>query len=350
MKIGVIPSFTATGERQYGNYLIEGFKKNKLNMDVLNSVFFNKPNRKMYLGSLFINQLIEKDITHIHNLDNLGPFLFNFNHKKIKRILTIHDLAPLVLPGIHSFKIKYDFKFCLSRILKNSDMIISVSHTTKNDLIKYFKPDPNKIVVIPSGIDITVFRPEEPDKEVLRKYDLQQNYILYVGNDNIRKNLKNLLLGFLSITNKIPHDLVLVGPINPSSIYSLLKNNNKLELAKRIKILNFVGLEELVNIYNGADLFVFPSLYEGFGFPPLEALACGVPVIISNNSSLREMVSDHGIYLNNPLNSNEISEVILKTIKDQDLLQNLKDNGPSYVKKFQWENTVKRTIEAYCSI
>lgn len=350
MKIGIIPTFSATGERQYGNNLIKGLMKKKLNIEVLNSIFLKKPNRKMYLGSLLLNQIIEREITHIHNLDNLGPFLFDFNHKKIKRILTIHDLAPLILPSIHSYKIKYDFTFYLSRVLKNSDAIISVSHATKNDLIKYFKINPKKIIVIHHGIDNTVFRPKEPQIEVLQKYALRQNYILYVGNDNVRKNLKNLLMGFINLIDKIPHDLVLVGPINPSFIYSIIKISNKPLSINRIKILNYVSLEELIDIYNGAELFVFPSLYEGFGFPPLEALACGVPVIVSNNSSLRETVSDHGVYINNPLNWNEISSVILKTINDRDLLQNLKENGPTYVQKFQWETTVTKTFEVYNSI
>lgn len=350
MKIGVIPTYSATGEHQYGNNLIQGLVNDNIKIKVLDNFFLKNVNCKMYIGSFLLDQLIDSDITHIHNLDNLGPFLFKFNHRKIKRILTVHDLAPIILPEIYNYKIRYDFQFCLPKMIKNCDTVISGSYATKNDLIKFFKINHKKIVVIPHGIDNAVFRPKEPNKEVLKKYNLQQNYILYVGSDNIRKNLKTLLLGFINLINKIPHDLVLVGPINPTFIHSILKNNKKFELLKRIKLLNFVGLDDLVNIYNGADLFVYPSLYEGFGFPPLEALACGVPVIVSDNSSLTEMMTDYGVYLKNPLNYKEISNSILNIIENTELSEKIKKDGPEYVKKFQWKNTIKKTIEIYNEI
>lgn len=355
MRIGIIPPATKTGENRYFENLVNGIEKNPadVEIDILKDWSLECPTKRIFIGSFFIQKIVgSKGLSILHNTDNLGPYFLNKKLKNIRTISTVHDIAPVVLPQIHSPLIKFHFKKILPRLIYNSNHVITVSNSTKEDLLSYFKVDESKISVIPLGIDSSLFYRRDLDEEILKKYDINGKYILYIGSDNIRKNLKNLLLSFFRIFNEIPHNLVLVGPINKQNIITMIEDNLhqdnlKSTLFNRIILPGFVDQEDLPYIYSSASLLIFPSLYEGFGFPPLEAMACEVPVIVSNNSSLKEVVQDAGLYLENPLDPLEISEKILSLLSNERLQKNLIRKGLIQSKKYRWSKTVETTINIY---
>ena len=300
MKIKIIPPRTKTGEGQYADHLINGLIDSGFDVEILNDKIFSRPIVKMFFGSLFLKGILKDEQEFIlHNMDNLGPFLIR--HNKLKCIQNIFDIAPVILPQIHSHKMRFDFKVLLPRLISNSDSIIVPSISTKNDLTSRFNIDEKKINVVPLGVDNSFFSPKIPKKDILNKYGINNEYLIYVGTDNPRKNLKNLILAFLEIYHYIPHDLVLIGPISLKKIIKVIKENNSVyskKMLDRIVITGYVDYQDLPVLYSAASVFVFPSLYEGFGLPPLEAMACGTPVITANNSSLKEVVDDVGLLLN----------------------------------------------------
>lgn len=353
MKVGFISPLSKTGEAGYAKYLKEGLIEKKVNIMEFTNHFFNRPNVRISLGSLLLKRLINKDIDILHNLDNMAPFLFDKCHN-IKKISTIHDIAPVVLPSIHSKLMKFDFRFLLPILIKNSDFIIVPSKATKKDIISYFNFEKNNIEVIPEGIETTFFSPKIPKKEILNKYSIYKDYIIYVGTDNPRKNLKNLISAFSTILNDTGHYLVLIGPINKENLIKFVKNHYNSshcqKLLSRIVMPGYVDYNDLPILYSGATAFVFPSLYEGFGFPPLEAMACGTPVLVSNNSSIPEVVGDAGVYIKDPLDPDEISKSILKVIENDDLRIKLKNEGFIQANKFPWQETVEKTFNLYNKI
>jgi glycosyltransferase involved in cell wall biosynthesis len=350
MKVGFISPSTKTGEDAYGKYLKQGLLEKKVEITEFDNFILNKPNLKIFFGSLMLKRLINKNIDVLHNLDNLGPFLFK-NCPNIKKISTIHDIAPVVLPDIHNNIMKFDFGYILPILIKNSDFIIVPSKSTKKDIISHFNFEKNNIEIIPYGINTTFFNPKTPKKEILNKYGIPKDYIMYVGTDNPRKNLKNLMRAFSTILNEINHSLVLIGPINKKNLIKFVKKHHNShysqKLLSRIIMPGYVDYIDLPVLYSGANVFIFPSLYEGFGFPPLEAMACGTPVVASNNSSISEVVSDAGIYIKNPLDQDEISKSILKLIENEKLKTKLKNKGYKRVKQYNWETTTEKTIKLY---
>lgn len=353
LKIAVINPITKTGEGTYSKYLIEGLIKKGIDVDIIENPFLKRPNIKIFLGSFLLKRLIKnKEISILHNLDNLGPFLIKQNYNNLKTIQTVFDISPVVLPEIHQGMLKFDFKYVLPKLIKNADSVIVSSYSTKKDLIHNFDVDKRKIDIIPLGIDKSIFYPRKNNENVLKKYGIKNKYLLYTGNENPRKNLKNLILAYGKIFKEINDDLVLVGPINPENIMNIINrssglSNYKEDLFKRIKITGYVESNDLPAIYSEASAYVYPSLYEGFGFPPLEAMACGTPVITSNNSSLKEVVNNAGLYINDPTNPEDISESIMNLTSNDKLQKKLKENGFKQANKYNWQKTVDETVRVY---
>ncbi|AXV36711.1 MAG: hypothetical protein CIT01_00125 [Methanobacterium sp. BRmetb2] len=350
MKLTIIPPITRTGEYKYSNYLISGLKNKGLHIEIVKNPLFKISNVKILWGSLFINKLVRNG-SIIHNLDNLAPFLLKDNGEN-KRIMTVMDIAPVIFPEIHSKIMNFDFKKLLPRMIDNSNLIIVPSISTKNDLITYFRTEENKIQVIPLGIDNSIFFPELINQKLTNKYGIQKEYLLYVGTDNPRKNLNNLILGFSKIFNQISHNLILIGPINRKKLNNFVIKNkdipeNKNEILNRIITPGYVESKDLPSIYSEASALIFPSLYEGFGFPALEAMACKTSVITSDNSSLREVVGSAGIYIKDPRNPSEIADKIKEISLNPQLQKKLGKKGVEQSKKFNWDSTIKKTIKVY---
>ena len=230
--------------------------------------------------------------------------------------------------------------------MKNSDMIFTVSEFSKQEIIRYTKADYKKIFVTYNAIDNRRFKIIDSNnflESIRKKYGLPEKFILFVGNLKPHKNIKNLLLALKHINNL---NLVIVGKkegfiTGDNEITYLIQNSSFLQ--NRVYFTGYVADEEIPVIYNLASLFVFPSLYEGFGFPPLEAMATGTPVVASNAASIPEVCGDAALYFN-PLNIENIAENILKVIQDNELKNTLIHKGFDQVAEYSWEKSANKLI------
>lgn len=267
-----------------------------------------------------------------------------------KLVVTIHDLIPYFLPEMVRPSFLKRFTSEMPFIIERSDRIITVSATSKQDIINIFKTNPEKIVVIPSA-PTSAFHPlPKPEtKNWLRKaYGLKKPYILYVGGLNPRKNVTELIYAYSKIRRDLPkgQQLVILGPEG--------KHRSKLRLlgdvlnitAEELIFPGFIESSELPYFYNGADLFVYPSLYEGFGLPPIEAMACGTPVLTSNVSSLPEVVGEAALTVN-PYDTLALAETILKVLSDDSLRLDLSNKGLRHSAKYNWETIAAQVLKVY---
>lgn len=301
--------------------------------------------KKSYTWQLYTQLKLRKnnlDLDIIHSPENASLFVKLQNQKKV---VTVHDIIAYIYAefGFTSFR----YKLTLKRTLRTADKIITDSYNTKKDLINYFDIPEQKINVIYLAAD-EKFKPLDSQKvsPILKKYGIFFPYILYVGGFMKHKNVPILLKAFCKLKKEgINHKLVFTGNSN-KVINNIIQ---KLGLQKYVMFIGYVEGEDLPALYNGADLFVYPSLYEGFGLPPLEAMACGCPVITSNTSSLPEVVGDAGIMFD-PYDVDELSNVMLKVLSDNILRKDLIIKGLNRSKMFSWEKCAKDTVNVYYEV
>ena len=261
-----------------------------------------------------------------------------------KIVVTIHDLTHLVLPEFLPNKFAYIYaKFMIWIAIKKSSQILTVSENTKNDLIRMFKVKPEKITVTYNGVGEEFKKKEKQEVEYLyKKFNIPENkkIIMYVGNLKPHKNLERLLEAYSKIKDIDDTRLLLVG--KAFSNYNGLEEKEKtLNIKNKVIHTGIVSQEELVDLYNLADLFIFPSLYEGFGIPILEALACETPVISSNTSSMPEVGGDVVTYIN-PLDIEEITKAI-ETELSKD--KKINANAKKWIEQFDWKKIAIKTKE-----
>jgi len=267
-----------------------------------------------------------------------------------KQVVTIHDLTPLINPDWFHQLYDKEFRFIISKAIKRTDVIITVSHSTKRDLINFFNVNPEKIKVIYLAPDETYRRIEDDEAitQVKKKYKITKKYLLFVGTIEPRKNLVRLLNVFKKIKNKLSdYQLVITGKIGwKTKIFFETLENIPERIKNDIIITGYVSQDDLPLLYNGCDIFIYPSLYEGFGFPVVEAMRCGVPVITSNVSSMPEVAGDAAILVN-PENEEEIGNAIIRLIEDRELREELKKRGLERSKMFSWKKTAIETLKVY---
>jgi glycosyltransferase involved in cell wall biosynthesis len=264
------------------------------------------------------------------------------------RIVTIYDLTPVVLKGAHRADFRFKFGKEVSHAARRADKIIAISQSTKKDLINLLGAKPEKISVVYPGYDDDIFKPSpDPHKieTALRKYGIIRSYIIYVGILEPKKNILRLVEAFASLKRegKIVHKLVIAGKRawGDETVFQAVRRNG---LEGEVIFTGYVPQEELPLLMSGADVFVFPSLHEGFGIPPLEAMACGTPVIASNASSLPEVVGDAGILVD-PYNVDEIAEAIYKVVSDGKLREQMRRKGLERAKLFSWKKAAQQTLQ-----
>lgn len=278
----------------------------------------------------------------VHDLTQVSPFTL---YSQSKKILTIHDLSPILFPENYGIIHGFLQKHILPRTLKNVDTIITVSYNTKVDVLKYLKFRGDKIREIPLGVD-EKFKPQKNTIDFMEKYNINSPFILYVGTLEPRKNIPTLIKAFYKLKRKdIEHKLIISGGKGwkYKEIYETIE---KLNLQKEVIFTGYVPEEDLPRLYNSADLFVYPSLYEGFGLPPLEAMACGCPVVASKTSSLPEVVGNAGILVN-PHDVDDISNKMYETLTNEGLREELSRMGSERAKLFSWEKVAKETLKVY---
>lgn len=262
-----------------------------------------------------------------------------------KLAVTIHDITHIKYPQYLPNKAALSYaKFMITAAIKKSSVIFTDSENTKNDLIEHFRVKSDRIKVIYCATASFFRVKEKQEYEGLKdKYSINpsKKIILYVGNKKPHKNLEKLLYAFDKLKLKDDCVLVLVGK-SFDNYKNLEDIAEKLDLNKQIVHTGFISDDELVSLYNLADVFVFPSLYEGFGLPPLEAMACGTPVVCSNTSSLPEVVGD-AAYLIDPMDIASMAKGIDEVLVNSELRESLISKGFEQVKLFSWEKAVEDT-------
>ncbi len=271
-------------------------------------------------------------------------------HSSCKLVVTVHDLIPYFLPEMVRSSFLKRFTNEMPVILERADRIITVSATSKQDIIKIFKINPEKIVVIPSA-PTSAYHPlpkAETENWLRRTYGIKKPYILYVGGLNPRKNVAELIYAYAKIRRSLPggQPLVILGPEGKHLSKLRLLGDALNITAEELIFPGFIDSSELPGFYNGADLFVYPSLYEGFGLPPIEAMACGTPVITSNVSSLPEVVGEAALTVN-PYDTLELAETMLKVLSDDSLQSDLSKKGLQHSLKYNWSDIAEQVLQVY---
>lgn len=266
---------------------------------------------------------------------------------KVKIVVMIFDLAFLHFPEMFKKSDLYKLRNWTKDSVMQAEHVITISESSKMDLIKFYKKDEKKITVAHPGYDSERFKvvSKEKVKKILDKYKVRQNYVIFVGTIQPRKNLIRLIDAFKEIDNI---KLVIVGKTSGQGrsgwmFEEILKHPKKLGIEEKVIFTGFVPTEDLVPLINGAEAFILPSLYEGFGIPVLEAMACGVPIIASNNSSLPEVVGKAGVLINST-SVEDIKGAILKVTQDKTFQEKLSKDGLDQVMKFSWEKMAREVI------
>lgn len=288
-----------------------------------------------------------RDITHFCNyVIPLGV--------KGKKVVTIHDLAFREHPETVRGRTMVMLKRNLKRSIKRADAIVADSEFTKQEIIKYYKVAPEEVYVVPCGVDTTQYHMKYSREQiecVKKKYSIEGKYFLYLGTLEPRKNLSGLLRAYRKFYDKrrkkgkdIPK-LVLAG--GKGWMYDgIFHAAEEICLKEYVIFTGYVDEEDKAPLMNGASVFCFPSFYEGFGMPPLEAMACGTPVLTSNNSSLAEVTGEAAVQVN-PYDLEEMAARMEELCDDESLCQQLRERGRKHVEKYSWENAVQMLWKVY---
>jgi glycosyltransferase involved in cell wall biosynthesis len=362
MKIGIDASRVAleqkTGTENYTFRLIESIK----NLDLVNKyiLYFNKTPKYFEISQNNVSTRVipmtrfwTQFRLAIECLLNPPDILFVPAHtipvirrSGMKTIVTVHDLGAEFLAEYHQFPQKLYLNWSTKYVAKFATHLIAVSEATKKDLVREMNVDPKRITVVPEAVDLGFYyeRGKNEVEQVKKELGITKNYLLFIGTIQPRKNLLRLIEAFSKIGDK-KLELILAG--KPGWLFEeIYAAPKKFGIEDRVKFVGYVKDEQLPALYSGAEAFVFPSLYEGFGLPILESMACGVPVLTSRTSSMPE-VSGGNAVLVNPNKTSEITRGIQTLIKDRSLYKKLSDSGKRWANQFTWERTARETIGVF---
>lgn len=333
----------------------------QLQRQLINYALTKSP--QLYKPSLSI-QIPFKLIGKLDIKSKLTPEKFNIYHSpfyaippyqitnNLPRVLTIYDLLPILTPHNFTNNIYYKFKSIIHSIDLEKDWITCISENTKQDFCDYTGMNPDRVFVTPLAASDNFYPIINPDiiSQKLIEYSIPPKpYLLSLCTLEPRKNLSFLLRCFARILAQDPSldlNLVLVGVSGwkNNDIFQTIRDNSILR--NHVIFTGYIPDRDLSAIYSGALAFVYPSLYEGFGLPPLEAMQCGTPVITSNTSSLPEVIGDAGIMID-PKNSDDLCQAMLDVINSQSLRNQLSQKGINRAKQFSWSKCAEETIKIY---
>jgi len=333
------------------NNLISLGKNPKIKVNIITNKLNLHVPFKSFIASLFFYPFIviknRKKDSILHIAKQEEAYLLNFISAR-NTVVTCHDMISL-FNNKHRLIDKLMVSLCIKG-LKKADRIITVSNYSKSEIIKYLDYPEKKIDVIYNGLDHNEFKVLKDNKAVLRKYGVSErnSLILFVGTEEPRKNLLRIIKSIGKISKKNNNiTLLKVGtPLNIDRRHELKTYIKKLGLENNVKFLDYVSEKDLIKIYNSVDFLVLPSLYEGFGFPALEAMACGCPVITSNTTSLPEVVGDAAITIN-PYNIDQLAEAMYKLLKNNETRKKLIKKGLKRAKLFTWKKASEETLKIY---
>ncbi len=363
MHIGIDGRFTQGPNTGVTNYLLN-LLKSLSRVDTRNtySIFLSNPNYDgripdtvnfrvkvntvnafMWKNAWLPKEVKKEKIDVVHfpaytgSFVNLGP-----------NVVTIHDLIHKVNPSWFSYRELMLIDFPIKLAIKKAMKIIAVSESTKRDIIKFYNVKEDKIVVTLEAADASF----EPTRDlakldyIKKKYAIGCDYILYVGVLFKRRNIDRLLEAFSLLKRKqhVKHKLVLVGP--GKEYFHLNNYIEKYGIKDEVIYLGYVEQDDLPLLYNASSFFVYPSLYEGFGLPVLEGMACGKAVITSNVSSLPEVIGDTGLLID-PYDVEELCDAMYRLCQDDDLKENLGRRALERSKIFSWDKMARETLAVY---
>lgn len=335
-------------ENQYYLYNPKPAKVDRLQPDgetlieVKPTTFLAKKIPFLWRSKWIVKQLVKDKITIFHGLT--GELPYGIENTQIKTIVTIHDLIFIRYPELYK---SLDRKIYLKKFkyaVETADIIIAISEQTKRDIVDFLDVKPNKIKVVYQGCH-NIFKEsinKTIENEVLDKYKIPNDYILNVGAVNERKNV----LSLIKAVQKTGDNLVIVG--SGTDYYQKVKkyvSEHKLEHI--VTFLQGLSMQDIAVLYRKASLFVYPSIFEGFGIPIIEALYSKTPVITSKGSCFPEAGGPDSLYLNDPYNIDEIKNAIESIKKDEQLRNRMIEKGFNFVQKFNDENISKNINKIY---
>jgi glycosyltransferase involved in cell wall biosynthesis len=293
-----------------------------------------------------------------HKLHKLGVDLLHSPHYvlpllcRTRSVVTIHDCIHLLFPQYLPNRMAYHYAhFMMGSAIRRSALVFTVSEASRSDILRFYpRSDPERLLVVPNAIDETILEHpgEEEMERVMERYQIRGRFVLYAGNIKPHKNLDRLIGAFALLKQRPGHEdlkLVIIG--DEISRHGFLRRKvEECGVRQDVRFFGFVPAHTLAALYRLASVFAFPSLYEGFGLPPLEAMACGTPVVTSRISSIPEVVGDAAVLVD-PHSVDDIAGGIERVLADEALRADLIARGRERVQHFSWERSVRAIHAGY---
>lgn len=297
--------------------------------------------RVIWLNTAFPNLLRKRDVDLVYSTVPEGIVVHD---RRLKKVITIHDLLPLRYPG-HYPKQRYYFRFILPMVMRQCNAIICDSAATRDDVIRLFGQQHCSMTVVPAGFNAALFHPGGAGEVPV---ETPTPYFMFVGDMRPYKNVARALRAFAGISESNVK-FVIVGNVHTRDSVPLFSLVEELGIQDRVVFTGYVSDEEVASFYRGATALVFPSLWEGFGLPPLEAMASGCPVITSNVASLPEVCGDAVQYVD-PTSVESIRDAMERIIREPALREDLQGRGLERAKLFSWDRTAREVWQVLESV
>jgi glycosyltransferase involved in cell wall biosynthesis len=264
----------------------------------------------------------------------------------VPAVVTIHDLSPFLFPQTFRRVNRVYTRWAIKVACRNARHLIAVSEFTKQEIVRWLHVPPERITVTYNGVDERFAPPSAADIAAFRqRTGLPERFILFIGTLEPRKNLPNLLEAYARIANDTDAPLIIGG--GKGWLYDeIFAKAEQLNLGNKIRFAGFIDDADLPLWYAAATVFTLPSLYEGFGIPLIEAMACGTPVVTSSSSSLPEVVGDAGLIVS-PTDPDQLAEALLRMVRDDQLRAEYAERGLARARRFSWVETAERTLAVY---
>lgn len=301
-----------------------------------------------------------EQITIPYHVHRIRPDVFHTPHYVLPiftpcpSITTIHDCIHLVFPQYLQNRLAHAYaRAAFYSATRRARRILTVSETSKRDILRFFRIPPERVTVIYNAIAETFYQPPPADavERVRERYQLNHRFVMYAGNVKPHKNLERLIDAFRQVRAVGGYDdlTLLVSGSEISKYATLRRAVHRSNLHQHVRFLGYQPEETLAVLYRLADVFVFPSLYEGFGLPPLEAMASGTPVVVSNVSSLPEVVGDAGLLVN-PYDAESVAGGIRRVLDNAELRRDLIARGVARARTFSWRASIARVHAIYAEV
>jgi glycosyltransferase involved in cell wall biosynthesis len=304
---------------------------------------------------------LQEHFTIPSKLQKLGAQLLHSPHYVLpllcrkRSIVTIHDCIHLLFPQYLPNRAAYQYaRVMMGSAIRRSDLVLTVSEASRRDILRFYpRADPDRLQVVPNAIDEAILEDpgEEEMERVQERYQIRGRFVLYAGNIKPHKNLERLVAAFGMLKQRSGHEdvkLLIIGDeINRYG--SLRRSVEAAGVRQDVRFFGFVPSRTLSALYRLASVFAFPSLYEGFGLPPLEAMACGTPVVTSRISSLPEVVGDAALLVD-PYSTEDIAHGLERVLGDEGLRGELSARGRARVKQFSWERSAEAIHNGYMKV